>query len=68
MTDWGKLRPVGIKEEKGEKKLAMTENGSANGIVWEIVDVTFLFELNCDYQPIQPPSSTTQPFLELPNQ
>jgi len=34
------LQPVGIKEEKGEKKLAMIENGSTNGIVWEFVDVT----------------------------
>jgi hypothetical protein len=39
MTHWGKLRPVGIKEEKGEKKLAMIENGSTNGIVWEFVEV-----------------------------
>ena len=39
MTHWGKLRSVGIKEEKGEKKLAMIENGSTDGIVWEFVKV-----------------------------
>lgn len=39
MTHWRKLRPVGIKEEKGEKKLAMIENGNNNGIVWEFVEV-----------------------------
>jgi hypothetical protein len=39
MTHWWKLRPVGIKEEKGEKKLAMIENGNTNGIAWEFVEV-----------------------------
>ncbi|PVH79473.1 hypothetical protein DL98DRAFT_516075 [Cadophora sp. DSE1049] len=38
MTHWGKLRPVGIKEEKGEKRLAMIETGDTNGIVWEFVE------------------------------
>ncbi|RDL31995.1 uncharacterized protein BP5553_09397 [Venustampulla echinocandica] len=39
MTHWGKLRPVGMKDEKGEKKLAMVESGNTNGIVWEFVEV-----------------------------
>ncbi|MCJ1382647.1 hypothetical protein MMC17_005760 [Xylographa soralifera] len=39
MTHWGKLRPVGIKEEKGEEKLAMIEDGKANVMVWEFVEV-----------------------------
>jgi hypothetical protein len=37
MTYSGKLQPVGIKEEKGEKKLAMIENDSTDKIVWEFV-------------------------------
>ncbi|MCJ1389920.1 hypothetical protein MMC18_002777 [Xylographa bjoerkii] len=39
MTHWGTLRPVGSKEENGEQKLAMLENGSTDGIVWEFVKV-----------------------------
>lgn len=39
MTHWWKLRPVGIKEEKGQQKLAMIENGNTSGIVWEFVEV-----------------------------
>ena len=39
LTHWGKLQPVGIKEEKGQKKLAMTENGNTSEIVWEFVEV-----------------------------
>jgi hypothetical protein len=39
MTHRWKLRPVGIKEEKGEKKLAMVENGTIRGIIWEFVEI-----------------------------
>ena len=39
MTHWGKLKPVGIKQENGEEKLTMLEHWSTNGIVWEFVEV-----------------------------
>ncbi|MCJ1376998.1 hypothetical protein MMC17_000088 [Xylographa soralifera] len=43
ITDWGKLRPVEIQEEK-EKKLAIIENGSTNEIAGEFIDaLTCLF-------------------------
>jgi hypothetical protein len=35
-----KLRPVGIRVENGERKLAMIENGRPdNEIIWEFVEV-----------------------------
>lgn len=32
-----KLCPVGLKEEKGEQKLAMLESGNTNGAIWEFL-------------------------------
>jgi hypothetical protein len=39
MTHKRELRPVGIKEENGERKLAMIEKGNTNEIIWEFVEV-----------------------------
>jgi hypothetical protein len=39
MTHWGKLRPIGIKQEGVAKKLAMFEYGESDEKLWEFIEV-----------------------------